>query len=167
MFEIEHLFSRLAAFDDITSQYKLELEDITLLYNPSFDGKGTIHPNLLYSITANGKCIEGAWDFMNFIMSEEFQVSKGYYHLTSGRFSTLKSAFEKNLEHDQWISYNPEIPMDDGTISHNFEFMSGPMTDKDLDKILQCISECTKIQGGDEAVQSIVGDEFARYIEGE
>lgn len=169
LLEPSFVMSHLASLSELSEFTQLAYKDMTLVSKPSSDGSGCISPvpGHMFSVVKNGNCTEGAWDFISYIMSKDVQSPNIDQPVTMSYYSTLASAFEKNLKRDQYISQNPETRSPDGTINFNGEFYSGEVDDETLEYVKQYISGSTRLGGSDPALTAILSDETGQYFGGE
>lgn len=139
----------------------LSLDEITLLYPPSEDGQGTlgIFGGDLYSVIANGKCVEGGWEFVNYIMS--FQYQSELYGIV-----TRKDAFEYMLNDAQAKSQKTVVMTADGQITYDYGY-AFPLTDEMLDYFREYVGGCTRLNGGHMTISEIIREEYDYFINGE
>ncbi len=142
--------------------YQLGLEDLSFLSYPDTESGGTLGFQEFYSITENAPCKEGAWEFVSFIMSEEYQASEN----DNSRLYTLKKAFENNLKLNT-LKEGEENPT--GTLSYNGYEVPYKLylTEDEAEIIRKIVSQCTAKSYNSDHISSICNEEFLLYINGE
>lgn len=158
----EYLFN-LAALSRIHTEYDLDDSELTLVTPPSFEPKGRIGTGTLYSVINNGKCTEGGWDFVNFIMSDNFLRS---YLQTQTSFVCRKESFDKILEEGQKISWNP-VYVDEAGVTHNNYAYGEKITDEQLANLREYLSTCTLPVDYNDKVSEIIMEEYNAYLAGD
>ncbi|MDE5853556.1 MAG: extracellular solute-binding protein [Ruminococcus sp.] len=159
-------FSRPASILDIeqTTSFGtgLKLDELTIIYPFGKDSAGTIYGQGYYSIIANGNCPEGAWDYMNFLVSDNLLTS---YLQTKSSFVTRKESFYKIFEKAQAISENP-ITIDANGVTHSYGY-SRPITDEEIKTLMEYINGCSVVYGSYDDIAYIVSEEYSAYEAGE
>lgn len=140
----------------------LKLDELTIIYPFGEDSAGTIYGQGYYSIIANGNCPEGAWDYMNFLVSDNLLTS---YLQTKSNFVTRKESFYKIFEKEQTISENP-ITVDANGITHDYGY-SRPITDEEIKTLMEYINNCTVVASSYDEIACIVSEEYSAYEAGE
>ncbi len=146
----------------LLNSYQLGLEGLSFLSYPDTESGGTLGFQEFYSITENAPCKEGAWEFISYIMSEEYQSSAN----DESRLYTLKTAFENNLKLNT-LKEGEENPT--GTLGYNgFEVQYKLyFTEEEADIIRNLVSRCTAQSYNSEHIKNICDEEFLLYINGE
>lgn len=154
-------FLRIRDITDLQVMYGLETDDFTFIY-PFNDGAGEVYGTDYYSIFADGNCVDGAWDYMNYLLSDNLLVN---YLQTKSSFVTRKESLYKIIEKEQEKSENP-IVVDANGITHDYGYPK-PITDDEIDLMLEYISSCTSLKGSYNVVGEIVQEEYADYSAGD
>lgn len=138
----------------------------TFLIPPSNDRTGSISTanDMCFSILTDTECPEGAWDFMNYILSPYFQNN---YLQVSSHFSSNKESYEYKMnkyfdEAKKELTIPIDIASNDWTNTIN-----KPLTDSDIEYIMEFVSHFTKLKDSDEDVYSIINEEVMKLIDGE
>ena len=84
----------LSSLSDISQIRSMDIENITFLGIPDDNHSGIISSNHIYSVISNGSCTEGAWEYINYIMSAEYQQNTPSMY--SGYLATRKDISEKS-----------------------------------------------------------------------
>lgn len=143
-------------------------EDVTPIGFPTTEGNGSvIIGNTQYGISSRCKNMEGAWEFLKYFLSEEYQTSDEFYY----SLPVLKSALEAKLEEAQ---ERPYWEWEDGTKEYyddtwwigDQEIILEPMTEAEAQELYDFISSVNKPYSYDEALMNIITEEVAPYFEG-
>lgn len=124
---------------------------------------GNIHSQAYYSIIANGNCPEGAWDYMNFLVSDNLLTT---YLQTENNFVVRRESFEKIIENQKWTSENPRYVDENGITHENFMF-SRPVADEEISMITDYIADCTVVKSQYQEIADIISEEYLAYEAGE
>lgn len=155
-----------AALDDfinIKHRYHFDDGEFTLLDAPSENPQSNIFFQTLYSVVTNGKCPEGAWDYINFITSENFLTS---YLQTERSFVTFKGAFKRINEQIRWKSENPVYVDENGVTVTTFT-TEKPITDEEYNMALEYISKCTIPADYNQTLYNILMEEYEAFAAGD
>lgn len=144
--------------------YGLTDEEIVYVNSPSDKPSGQIAADRLYSVIANGNNIEGGWDYVNFLLSDDFLTS---YENTKSGLVTRRESFDKIVEEQQWYSENPVFINENGETQYVFSFEGVVITDEDIDKLNAYIDTCTLLKGHDDAISDIASEEYSAFIAGD
>lgn len=146
----------------------------TFLIPPSNDRTGAISTvnDMCFSILTDTDCPDGAWDFMNYILSPYFQNN---YLQTSRYFTSNKESYEykmnKSFEKFKKEVVTPVDPMATrwgGTDQkEGVDWINKPLTDDDIEYITEFISHFNKLSDSDEDAQTIMNEETERLKNGE
>ena len=145
----------------------------TYLISPSDDRTGTISPtnDMCFSIIDNTDCPEGAWDFMNYVLSPYFQNNCKYL---SHCFTTNKKSFsyKLNKELNQYrkqfqVSLDPTEDTMFTFETMGTEWINKPITDEDVEYITDFISHFSKVSVADRNIQDIISEECEKFRNGE
>lgn len=146
---------------DIQEMYGLEPEDFIFIY-PFNGGEAEIYGSYYYSIISEGNCPEGAWDYMNFLVSDDFLTS---YLQTKSSFVTRKESFYKIIDRVQKISENP-VTVDEHGITYAYGY-SRAITDDEIQRLFDYVDTCTALSGSYGDVAEIIKEEYLAYTAGE
>lgn len=157
-------YERISSIFDITSMYRDDIfngaetvakrlgsDDITVLGFPSQERAGCFWSQTIYSIPVNGKCVEGGWDFLNYIMSEDTMLSD---HIASfDKLATRKDAFDAILERNRQFE-------------ENVHKLDDPLTDETIAIVKEFVSHLTTLKVTN-PLYDVFSEEFLRYENGE
>ena len=149
-------------------RYGLYIDDnYTYAIAPSDDRKGVLTPGNCCSIISSSDNTDGAWDFMCYIMSEDYQSS------LSGFLCTNRSLFEKEL--DKWLDHADKAKLDNEgrwvTSEYGrYEDTDGvihPISAENREYITNFLASFTKLNVRDKSIYDITAEETSRYFAGE
>ena len=144
-------------------------EDVTPIGFPTREGNGSvIIGSTQYGISARSNNKEGAWDFLKYFLSEEYQTG----NRMSYTLPVLKSAFEEKLKEAQ---ERPYWEWEDGTKEYyddtwwigDQEIIIEPMTEAEAQELYDFICSVNKPYSYDEDLMLIIEEEVAPYFEGQ
>lgn len=149
----------LDAFVPTCTAIGMSMDELTFVGYPSRDGKGQIYIEDYFSVITNGKCTEGAWQFINYIMSSQYQ--ENITGNTFGYFMTRKDSFEKVTRTYQRQSRNSKY----FDIDNNLR--PAEISDDALNRVYDVIDSSTVLRKTDQTVFSILSEEYDRLLNGE
>ena len=146
-------------------QKGLSGDDVVFLATPSANPKSSFmaHNANIFSVLKTGKCMEGGWDYVNYIMDDSFVRS---YLQTESYFPTRKESFEQYLINGQYISQHNEYTDESGLTHHNSGFGVN-ITDEDIARLKEYVSTCTNLISDDEEISNIVMEEYGAFDSGD
>lgn len=153
----------LSDFVDLKHFHQFDDGEFTLINPPSDNPKSNITFGKLYSVVSNGKCPEGAWDYINYITSENFLTS---YLQTERSFVTFKGAFEKINAQIRYYSEHPTYIDEQGLTHYNYGAQK-PITDDEYNMAMKYISNCTVSADYNEALYNIIMEEYTAFAAGD
>ena len=114
-------------------------------------------PQDIFSIVANCKEKDGAWDFLKTFLEDSYQDSSNLWN----GYPLKKEFFEKKMDASQGSSFGGgTIMADDITIEID------PPTQADLDIIKGVVSKATAAAVDDQNIQQIIEEEYSPYYNG-
>lgn len=146
-------------FREYAAQNSMTLDEATFV-NPPGSGGGCVDPERFYAVVNNGKCTQGGWEFLSYVMSYDEQLSSDMFN-----FPVRKDAFEEALKR-QAAELNSKDEIKSGF--NNYEFTYDPrISDKELAYIRERILSCTNVSGRYGEVGDICTEESERFFAGE
>lgn len=142
-------------------------EDITLVGFPSENKKGSsIMPGLDIVMSSKSKNKDGAWQFIRYFLSDEYQETITYgWPLSLKRTDELA---EKAKQKESYEDENGEIIEYDMTYYiGGMEIPITPMTQEEVDEVLGFIKTLDQPYSYDENLINIVSEEAAPYFSGQ
>ena len=118
-------------------------------------------------ISAKSSCIEGAWEFARYFLTEEYQNSGEQYGL-----SVLKSVFEEKAylatEKPYWTDENGEkIEYDNTFWINDEEMVIEQFTKEQVNQIIEFVYSVDKGYYYNTDVQNIIMEESEAYFSGQ
>jgi len=143
-------------------------EDINFIGFPTNSGKGSIlmESDSSYVLSARSKNLEGAWEFIRYYLTDEYQKE-----MTWG-FPVAKDAFmEKSKDATQkpyWTDENGnKVEYDNYFYMNGEEFILDPLTQEQLDQVIDVIMSTEKKYYYNQDIQNIITEEAAAFFEGQ
>lgn len=142
-------------------------EDITLIGFPSGEGKGSvINSELEIAMSAKSGNKDGAWQFMRYFLTDEYQGAMNY-----GLPVSIKHAEKLAQEAKKRPSYEDEngniVEYDDTYYIGGEEIPITPMTQEEVDTVFRFIESVDRLYSGNQELFDIVAEEAAPYFEGQ
>lgn len=121
----------------------------------------------LFVLSAKSGCIEGAWEFVRYYLTDEYQNSEELYTLP-----VSKKAFEeqakKGMDKPYWIDENGEkVEYDQTFWMNDEEIILEPFTQAEVDAICEFIYSVNKRSYYNQDIINIVTEEAESYFEGQ
>lgn len=142
-------------------------EPITFKGYPGAAGNGSaFNANTEIAITSKAANPEGAWEFVKYFLSEEYQDQFTYGFPV--RKSSLEKLMAKAKEKPYWLDENNEKQEYDPTYWNGSEEIKiGVNTDADNQKLLDLINSTTAVSRYDQKIIEIISEEAAAFFEGQ
>lgn len=156
---------RIADLTDFRVGMGLSNDEIVFLATPTKEPKSSFFAsnNNIFSVISNGKCTEGGWDYINFIMDDGFLRS---YLQTQGSFYTRKDSFETMLKDAQYRSNHTTWINEAGITECDYTYGNG-LTDEDIEHLKNYVSSCTNFISEDFEIEGIISEEYASFNSGD
>ncbi len=142
-------------------------EPVTYIGFPTSTGDGAIiTDDTSYVLSSKSKSIEGAWDFIRYYLTPEYQeeLSWGLPVMKSAFDAKAKEALEKPFyldENDEKVEY------DDYFYINGEEIVLNPMTQEQLDQLIEVVTSASKRYYYNTDIQNIIDEEVAAFFEGQ
>ena len=123
-----------------------------------------------YSITSNGDCPEGAWEFLSYLMSDEVQTRELFYTSIPINIKALEARAENfSCDPAEMTTIESSIGFrgNDGTEVNFNTAYNESLTTEEMEDYLDLIKGCRKSEFGNYSITEIAHDEFGRFINGE
>ncbi|MCM1024530.1 MAG: extracellular solute-binding protein [Prevotella sp.] len=143
-------------------------EPVTFMGFPGAGGNGAvIRPKSEYAIISDSANKEGAWEFMRYFYSEEYQ--DGIISSPSPNFPVRMSSLEILAENAKKGRYNPLERKYEEPVANLFgkEVTVGVNTDGDNRRIYDLIGSAAGVMEQDNYIYQIISDEAAVYFSGQ
>lgn len=144
-------------------------EPTTLIGFPTEEGIGAVlQANSQYAIGGNSKNKEGAWEFLKYYLTPEYQMSDEMsYSIPVYKEAVLKK-LEKAKERPYWTNEDGTKEYYDNTFWMGEEqIIIDPLTDAEADMLYNYISSVNKTQYYDDKLSNIITEEAAAFFEGQ
>lgn len=147
-------------------------EKITFKGMPGSNGNGSIFSgsNTLLAITAKSANKEGAWQFVKYFFSDEYQdmfADRDSYNFPA-KLSALEKKAETAKERPYWEKETGEKEYYDNTYWNGVESVDiGVNTDEDNARMMEFIKSITATGNYDTNIQNIITEESAPFFSGQ
>ncbi len=144
-------------------------EDITFLGFPNADKNGSvINAGTSYVISSKSKDLEGAWEFVRYYLTEEYQTGDDI----SWGFPVLRSAFmsqaAEGTEKPYYLDENGnKVEYDDYFYMNNESIIIDPLTQEQVDQIVSFVEGVNRASYYDQDIMNIVNEEAAFFFAGQ
>jgi ABC-type glycerol-3-phosphate transport system substrate-binding protein len=141
--------------------------EVTPIGFPTGSGKGAaLSYGMQFAISAKSKNQEGAWEFLRYYLSAEYQESQTY------QFPVSRKAHDKMAreatERPYWLDENGvKQEYDDYYFVNGQEFVLAPPTQAEVDKMTEYILSVTTAIDYNETLLNIITEEAAPYFAGQ
>ena len=142
-------------------------EDISYIGFPTESGKGSIViANQKYVISAKSKNQEGAWEFLRYYLTDEYQGTL-QWALPVSKELFVKQAKEA-MEDPYYFDENGEkVTYEDTMYINNEEVKLPNLTQEQVDDYVSFVESVNKPNYYNEAIQNIISEEAAAFYEGQ
>lgn len=142
-------------------------EEVSFIGFPTESGMGAyVQAGDSYSISARSANIEGAWEFLRYYLTDEYQSE-----LSWGMPIQMKYFREKAQEATQRPYYMDEngekVEYDDYYYINDEEIKLEPMTQEEVDAVVDYIFSVNKCYYGNTDIANIISEEAAPYFNGQ
>ncbi|WP_026497442.1 ABC transporter substrate-binding protein [Butyrivibrio sp. WCD2001] len=134
---------------------------------PSDNGSGSaLYPNLQLTMSSSSKVKDGCWEFMRYFLSDEYQKTiDGAWPVSMTKMDELS---EKAKKKPTYIDENgKEVEYDDTWYVGDTEVIVDPMTDDEVNEVMNFLNSIDQVGNANEAVTSIIFEEAAAYFSGQ
>lgn len=142
-------------------------EDVTYIGFPSEDRQGAIlSANNLYALSAKSKNLEGAWEFIRYYLTDEYQETLTY------QIPVSKTAFmnraQEATQKPFYLDENGEKVEYDNTFEINGEsIVLDPLSQEQVNQMVEVITSTTKRGYYNEDISNIISEETAAFFAGQ
>lgn len=143
-------------------------EEVTFIGFPSENKNGNIISTYdsLYCLSSKSKYLEGAWEFIRYYLTEEYQ-SKLEWGLPVAKQAFLDKA-QEGMERPYYIDEHGEKVEYDNNFDINGEtIILDPLTQEQVDQVVEVILSADKLQYYNQDIQNIITEEAAAFFEGQ
>ncbi len=140
--------------------------DVTFIGFPSESGIGaTINTYNRYAISAQSPNQEGAWEFLRYYYTDEYQREQYYFPINK---DIWWEKAQTAMERPHWEDENGEIHYEDYTYWFgNEEVKLEPFTQEQVQEVYDYVCSVTRTSGYDEELVNIINEEAAPFFEGQ
>lgn len=142
-------------------------EDVSFVGFPSDNGSGScITPTLQLTMSSNSKVKDGCWEFMRYFLTDEYQNTiDGNWPVSMDKINELAAAAKKK---PVYIDENgKEQEYDDTYYIGDSEIIIDPMTDDEVNAVLDYVNSVTQVGSYNDAVINIIQEEAAAFFSGQ
>jgi ABC-type glycerol-3-phosphate transport system substrate-binding protein len=141
---------------------------VTLIGFPTTNGNGSVlNASKLFAMSAQSGCKEGAWQFIRYFLSDEYQESSRLWSLP-----VKESALEKQAESACEQSYYLDEDGNRVEYSSSYwingtEIPDEPLTEEEADRYLAFIRSVNHTIFYDESLINIISEEVTAFFQGQ
>lgn len=142
-------------------------EDITLIGFPAEDGNGAaVSATLELAMSSKSKNKEGVWQFLRYFLTDEYQSKIGYgLPLSIESIEALgQEAMKRPVYEDETGAL---VEYDETFYAGDVEVVITPMTQEEVDEVLDYIRSVNRVYTYDEELIGIIQEEAAAYFAGQ
>lgn len=144
-------------------------EPVTLIGFPAKEGNGAvITPNNVYMISSKSKNPDGAWQFLRYYLTDEYQKDSNDSWTLPIKKDALKEKINKGTEKPYWIN------SDGGKEYYEYTTWLGdeevtldPLTQEQADDLYNYICSVTQAYYSDDSLSNIITEESAAFFSGQ
>ena len=142
-------------------------EDVNFVGFPTATGNGTVvSGDSTYVLSSKSKNLEGAWDFIRYYLTEEYQESLEWC------FPVVKSVFDEKakeaLGRPYWIDENGNKVEYDNYFDINGEsVMLEPLNQEQVDQLIDVVTSANRRYYYNTDIENIISEESAAFFEGQ
>lgn len=142
-------------------------EDVSCIGFPTDNGMGSfISSNGNYVLSAKSKNLDGAWDFIRYYLTDEYQKELRWALPVSKEIFMEKS--KEALEREYYIDEDgKKVEVDEWYEVNGESIKIEPLTQKQLDEIVSFIQSVTKREYYNQDIQNIVTEEAEAFFAGQ
>ncbi len=144
-------------------------EPITFIGFPCQDGIGAVvNAYEQYAIAAKSPNIEGAWEFLRYYLTEDYQSSNDLSWTIPVSKKALLEKLEEAQERPSWTNEDgTKEYYDDYYYEGDVRILIEPMTKEEADKLFEYISSVNMAYSYDENLMNIITEEAAPFFAGQ
>ncbi len=142
-------------------------EDVNFVGFPTETGKGAVvMEDQAYVLSAKSKNLDGAWQFVRYYLTDEYQESLEWGLPVNKKIFMEKA--QEGLGRPYYIDENGEKVEYDNYFTINGEdVILDPLTQEQVDQIVEAIMSAEKRYYFNEDIQNIISEEAAAFFEGQ
>ncbi len=142
-------------------------EEVSFIGFPTAEGQGSyLTANASYAISARSLYPEGAWEFVRYYLTEEYQSDRGY------GMPTIKSLFMEQAKEATGRPYyldqnGNKVEYDESIWINNEEIKLDPMSQEQVDEIVNFVFSVDKTYYSNDEVRNIINEEMEAFYSGQ
>ncbi len=142
-------------------------EDITMIGFPSGDGKGSsIGAQLELAMSSKSKNKDGAWKFLRYFLSDEFQGQTDYEWPISMKH--VDALAEKAKKRPSYEDENGNlVEYDEVYYVNGAEVPISPMTQEEVEEVIAFVQSVDQLNSANQDLLKIISEEAAPYFAGQ
>lgn len=142
-------------------------EEIATVGFPSDNGSGAaLYPNVQLTMSASSEVKDGCWQFMRYFLTDDFQKTiDGSWPVSMTKMDELAAAAKKKptyVDED-----GKEVEYDDTWYIGETEIIINPMTDDEINEVINYINSIDQVGNANEEVANIIYEEAEAYFSGQ
>ncbi len=147
-------------------------EEVSFIGFPTESGSGSfVDADVTFAISAKSDNQDGAWEFLKFFLSEEYQVNADNKYGYRSGFPILKKMVREQVnqttERSYWTDENgKKVYYDDTFWINNEEFKIQPFTQAQADEVFNFICSVKNSSYRDENIAKIISEEVQAFYSG-
>ena len=157
------LLSTPVEYISAAAGHSMNVSDITLVSMPNSTRRGTIKVQEEYMVLGSGKCQQGGWEFLNFLMSFDQQTSLANSNTV---WHTRKDAFDYTWEKMFTEMNESDIEYSTGIDGYDYSYNIHISRDE-YDYLKDSVLSCDKFAGYNRMLTPILSGEFSSFIGGD
>ncbi|MCM1027019.1 MAG: extracellular solute-binding protein [Roseburia sp.] len=141
-------------------------EPVSFVGFPTEEGSGAyLMSNQTYALAARSKNLDGAWQFMRYYLTDEYQEKVSYFPVN---LEILREKSKDAMERPYWLNEDGEKEYYDQTIYINGEDIPiDPLTQEELDQVMDYILSLSTHYYTNDFVSNIVSEEMGAFYSGQ
>lgn len=142
-------------------------EDVTFVGFPNENRQGSvISANLSFVLSAKSKVLDGAWEFVRYYLTDDYQKSATWGMPVNKQVFIDKA--QEALQRPYYLDENGEkVEYDESYYLNGEEIKLPPMSQEQIDKIVSFVESVDRCVYYNEAVQKIIDEETAAFFAGQ
>lgn len=142
-------------------------EDVTFIGFPNENRNGSvISANLSFVLSSKSKVLDGAWEFVRYYLSEDYQKSSTWGMSVNKQIFLDKA--QEALQRPYYTDENGEkVEYDESYFLNGEEIKLPPMSQEQIDEIVNFVQSVDRCVYYNESVQKIIDEETAAFFAGQ
>lgn len=141
-------------------------DDVKFVGFPTESGNGAyLQASTTYALSSKSANLDGAWQFVRYYLTDEYQNEVPYFPVNKALFLEKSKAA---MERPYWEDENGEKQYYDNTMNINGEeIVISPLSQEQLDKVIEYIESVNNRYYYNESVANIVNEEMGAFYSGQ